>query len=179
MAITDRTDKSRVAPTLRERPMKARLLVDGNDSNDGNNKNDSGSSGSSDSSPCNEGNDGSDGSDGSESSESGIDSSSQQHDSAERTPLKSHEGDTVVIVERQSKDSVFPELGEDSRGEGVTYQAGKKRKATNGDRSDDSSIADLCEASQIKPSNEPEHKTLADSSLNNSCPGQSFAGPVW
>ncbi|KAM3504767.1 hypothetical protein MY11210_008225 [Beauveria gryllotalpidicola] len=180
MAITDETDKSSVAPTPRERPVKARPLVDGYDSdsndcndgddgNDGNGGNDRDSSGSSDSSVCNEVNDGNHG------SESGIDSSSQQHDNAERTPLQSHEGDTAVIVERQSKHSVSPEL-DDSHSKGFACQTDKERMATNGDHSDDSSNADLSEASQIKPSNEPEHTTLADGPCSNNCPGQSFVG---
>lgn len=127
---------------------------DGNDGNDGNGGNDNNS--------CNEGKDRN------KRSKSDLDTSGQQHDNAEPTP---REGDATVNVERQSKDSVSPEL-EDSRGsEGLASQTGKKRRAPSGDHSDDGSNSDSDVACQIKLSNEP-----ADGPCSNNRPGQSAAG---
>ncbi|OAA71130.1 Chromo domain protein [Akanthomyces lecanii RCEF 1005] len=139
--------------------MTAHLLIDGYDS---------------DSSDCNDDNDGNDGNDGNggtngnagnTGSENGIDSSNQQHDDAEPIPLKSHDDDTTVNVDRQSALEL-----EDSRGSvELACQLGMKRVAPNGDNSDDGSNAEVNAASRIKLSKESDHTTLADGSYNKYC----------
>ncbi|KAM3563057.1 hypothetical protein BBO_06764 [Beauveria brongniartii RCEF 3172] len=159
MAITDGTGQSSVAPPPQERLMKACRLVNGYDS-------DSNSSDCNDGKDCNDDNDGND---------NGNNTKSRQYDDANVRPGQSHEGDTTVNVERPSKDSVSLEL-EISRGSGgLAWQTSKKRIAPNGGQSDNGSDADLDVPSRIKPSDEPDHTTLADSACGNNYPVQSLA----